>query len=326
MFRGATAFDQLNDTPVNKVGSAGKVVAVNATENALEYIDINTNTPALSAVTNAGNITEDDIVVGVSSGTNITITDGNGGGYPGIAMRHVGQEAYVLFDEPNERIAINRNLRGRVVYTPTSGTDYIQYETLMDAISGVTPTPTTGYWTSGVSTSGSTRLFPTIDYDQVDIGVLSGVDLGGELNVESEVLITGDIDVISSDVTDANGKYQETSSASGVWKHESNTYYVYLINNTWVVSSDNLQSFSNVIAYKQANISVPIGTYAGYNGHSNVSVSDDSGNIYNDAIAAKGSVYASGTIKTSSKFVVGDSVTFGNINDTDDGVLITGNA
>jgi len=324
LFRGASTFDELSDTPINKVGSAGKFVAVNTTENSLEYVSI--AIPPLSAVTNVGRITEDDIVVGTSTGVNVTITDGNGGGYPGVTMRRAGQEAYVLFDEPNERISINRNLRGRVVYTPTSGTDYIQYDTLINALSGVP----TGYWTSGVSISGNTRLFPTMEYDQVDIGVQGGVDLGGQLNVESEVTISGDIEIVGSDNPNANVVYTETSPGSNKWVN-NNSYYVYMLDaNTWIVSSDDdPTNYNAIIAYKQYNISIPTGVYFGYNGHSNLSISDDSGNIYNDAIATKGSIYASDSIKTSNRFKVGSTVVISDINDVSDdfgGILLSGKA
>ena len=327
MFRGANTFDQLSDTPINKVGSAGKVVAVNTTENALEYVSI--AIPPLSAVTNIGNITEDDIIVGTVVGPNVTISDGNNGssGYPGISMRGgSGNEATILFDEPNSRIVNNHPYQGGHVYSNNIDKDYIQRKNLTDAISALP----NSLWTSGVSTSGATRLFPTVDYDQVDIGVQGGVDLGGELNVESEVIISGDIEVIGSDDPNADGLYTETSPSSNVWVN-GNNYYVYMLDaNTWIVSSDNdPTNYGAILAYKQNNISTPVGLYSGYNGHSNISVSDDSGNIYNDAIAAKGSIYASDTIKTGNKLLVGRNVGFGKLEDISDdfnGILLSGKA
>jgi len=175
-----------------------------------------------------------------------------------------------------------------------------------------------GLW----SEDGTTRLFPTVEYDRTDIGVQGGANLGGKLNIEGVQATTDDMEITGSDVPAANGTY--THSGSNLWTNGSYDIRMEGAYN-WVVDVAGNTGWSTTLAYKQSNLSVPNGSYTGYNGHSNLSVADSTGGaVYSDALALKGSMYASDTIKSKIKFLVGDSVSFGAT--PEKGVFLGGNA
>jgi len=162
------------------------------------------------------------------------------------------------------------------------------------------------------SADGTTRLYPSGDYDRTDIGFDGTTDFGGKLNAKGLSIIGGDLTISGSDVAEANGDYNETSAGSGVWKHAINEWYVKMVGtNSWYVMPTNNDDYWNAIAYKNTNLSVPIGVYDGYNSHSDLTVATGNGSIFGDAIAADGSIYASESIKSSKSFNIGEDYMLG---------------
>ena len=349
----------------------------------------------LASVTGEGNITEDDIIIGTAAGKNVTLTDGNTLGAPGITMRANSKEATILFDEAKNNISVNHSIRGGAVYTINDSKDFVQKKHVNDALGTLagnkennltygtvgqvmaTNTTLDGYvWVnqntytvgdgglteknftaadktkldasltavdhdatltgSGTSAdplkvvaSGSTslwsadttdRLYPTAEYKRTDIGVQSGADLGGKFNVEAVIQISStDMEVAGSDVTAANGTYTQVG-ATQVWNNGS--YDIRMEGEwNWIVTTQNTAGWGGAIAHKQSDLSVPNGSYNGDNGHSDLTVANGSGSVYTDAIATKGSIFASDTIKSGKKLLVHGDVSYGR---TDDGGIFIG--
>ena len=92
--------------------------------------------PDLQAVTDVGQITTHDIVVG-SLLKNTRVLSATAGGNVGILMHSGGQDATMLFNPADGVISFNHQLRGNPIATPTADGDYIT-KGYFDSHAGVT--------------------------------------------------------------------------------------------------------------------------------------------------------------------------------------------
>jgi len=89
----------------------------------IAYIsDVNGLTLTLDDITNNGNMTTNDIIIGTST-KNITLTDNSS---VGITFSDNSKFASILFDEANDQLLINKAFVGGVYVIPTSANHYIQ--------------------------------------------------------------------------------------------------------------------------------------------------------------------------------------------------------
>jgi len=179
-------FIELLDTPNDYTGQSGKILTVSSGESGLEFVDAPTGTlQDLQSVTEQGNATTLDIIVGSSSGIYSMLTSGNGGA-PGLLLSDGSQDASIVFDYTNSALSINHKLVGGSYITPTLSEEYIQKKYVDDSISGI----------------------PDVDLSWGNIsGVLDNqTDLKNELDSKADINHTHTIPQVSGLQTALDGK------------------------------------------------------------------------------------------------------------------------